>query len=905
MVESTINKDKIKELINRYNSLKSSGKIAGYNEEMTKKNFILPLFEALGWKTDSDAVTAEEKISKDRVDYGFYINDIPKFYLEAKSLRESNLPINERYIKQAINYAWNKACTWAVLTNFEVLIVFNAELDPKKALTNWFIRSLAPEDLLKAGTRINLLSREAMGNNELDKFALSVGKERPRLPIDQQLLEDLMWFRELLSKSIIKNNTSKKLSEDQVDESVQRILDRLIFIRNTEDRNLERNQLRSNLREWESRGKGNLIKEINGVYRDYDLIYNSKLFSHNLCDDLELDDDVLKTVIEGLYSSRNETYSYDFSAIEANVLGNIYEQYLGNLLNKTKKSATLKESHSHRKEQGIYYTPNHIVDYIIRTTLGELLKDKKADISKIRILDPACGSGSFLMKAYDTLEKYYKINNPSEFKDKKLDMSGADATYSKKIEILKDNIFGVDLDPKATEIAQLNLLLKVSEKGKRLPILQNNIKIGNSIIDDYKVAGDRAFNWDAEFGNKAKKAEFDVIVGNPPYDVIYSSKNPQEFKYYKQKYEVTSAQYNPNLFAIFIDKMIDLLAPGAYLGFITPDTLLTNKYFYNLRKKILDTCSIKLVVDLSSGIFKEAIVDTIILILKREKIKENEVWVGKLNSLEELRNNKLKLYPINQSKWVIAKGLEFQVRTNTLNDSIVKKLETNSVTLNTIGNIKRGMVTKNNKDFIFNEKTKNKCKDISKLKKVIVGKDATRYHLNYSGNYIFFDRSAIGGGCWDKNVYEAKEKILIALITGGMRYRINACLDNSGYYTLQNYNCLLIDDKDFDINYILGLLNSKLLNWYYAAKFNDKNIKRMQLLQLPIKKLNLEEQTKVAALVKKLQEETTRLLDMPRTDEKTKTEERIQVLDTEIDNFIYKLYGLDEEEKRTIENSFK
>ncbi|WP_158385498.1 N-6 DNA methylase [Candidatus Nitrososphaera evergladensis] len=216
-------------------------------------------------------------------------------------------------------------------------------------------------------------------------------------------------------------NQNKSLSQEDLNESTQRILDRLMFIRYCEDRGLEEKRLISNVREWASRGKGQLVRSIREVYSYFDKYYNSKIFAKHLCDELEIDNDVLYEIIEGLHFTSDRSISYDFSAIEADVLGNIYEQYLGHILKKTSKTAKLTESQAHRKEQGIFYTPIFIVDYIVRNTLGKLLEDKKINIEKIRVLDPACGSGSFLIKAFDILNEHY-LRHDKDYAQTRLDL---------------------------------------------------------------------------------------------------------------------------------------------------------------------------------------------------------------------------------------------------------------------------------------------------------------------------------------------------------------------------------------------------------------------------------------------------------------------------------------------------
>ena len=445
-----------------------------------------------------------------------------------------------------------KSYSWAILTNFETVAVYNADWKSSNLYGNLFF-ILHPNDFL-TDNRFKMLSKESFERNELDKEALKYGKKQVKNHIDKQLLLDMIRFREILSKDIVKNNQDKQLSQDDVDESVQRILDRLIFIRNAEDREMEENKLLSNVRQWSERGKGELMKEISKVYSYYDSIYNSKLFYRHLCDELYIDNEALQEVIEGLNHSKDNSYRYDFSIIESDVLGNIYEQYLGNILKSTPKRAKLLESKTHRREQGIYYTPSYIVDYIVKNTVGEFIKTHTPEeIKKVRILDPACGSGSFLIRAYKELEDYWKQN--SDFAQTTLD---SEEIYSKKVEILKNNIFGVDLDPKAVEIAQLNLLLQISERKQRLPILPNNIKIGNSLIDDPSISN-RAFKWEEEFPEIMKEGGFDILIGNPPYiNIKLLTKNDSGEKMYYQK-NFISAVGNYDSYVLFVEKGISLL----------------------------------------------------------------------------------------------------------------------------------------------------------------------------------------------------------------------------------------------------------------------------------------------------------------------------------------------------------
>ncbi len=373
MVNKEDAKQQIKELLEKYRKVVEEKRVSKYNEEMTKAEFIEPLFEALGWdvrnKTHRDEVTREETISKGRVDYGFRIDGIPKFFLEAKALK---VDLDDpKFAEQAINYAWHKGCTWAVLTDFEGIKVFNAEWKTTDLSQSRFFPLDCQQFLERFDDQLWLLSKESFEQDLLDKEAEKWGKKSKKTPVSEQLLNDLTKWRAKLSKDILNRNKDKHLTEEELDEAIQRIIDRLIFIRNCEDRELEPITLLSTVREWDSKRKGALVEYIADVFKHFLGEYNSELFNFQLCDQLDVSNQVLEEMINGLYHTEDRTIKYDFSVLDADVLGNVYEQYLGHILKKTAKRATLTEKRARRKEQGIYYTPTYIVDYIVKNTLSD------------------------------------------------------------------------------------------------------------------------------------------------------------------------------------------------------------------------------------------------------------------------------------------------------------------------------------------------------------------------------------------------------------------------------------------------------------------------------------------------------------------------------------------------------
>jgi len=897
-------KAEVKRLIDKYNRILESGAIKRYKEEDTKAEFIEPLFEALGWDIrnteNDDEVVREEKISKGRVDYSFRINGIPKFFLEAKALKEDL--DNIKFVEQAINYSWHKGCTWAVLTDFEVIKIFNAEWKSANPLQAQFGQSLPCRLFLEKFDALWFLSRESFEKKLLDSEAEKWGKKVKKVSVDKQLLGDLTSFRDLLNKNILKNNASKNLSGDDLDESVQRIIDRLIFIRTLEDKELEAPILQSVIREDLSK---RVYKKLNLIFRKIDDVYNSKLFTPHLCENLEIDDDVLTKIINGLFHSSSAVH-YDFSAIDADVLGNIYEQYLGHILKKTNKRATLSEGKTHRKEQGIYYTPTYIVDYIVKNTVGELAKDKKFDLKNIKILDPACGSGSFLMKAFDYLVTFDKKKN-READQTKLDTTGVSASYSRKVEILKNNIFGVDLDPKAVEIAQLNLLLKAAEKKERLPTLQENIRVGNSLIDDATIAGNRAFKWESEFKDIMGAGGFDVVIGNPPY--IRPHKIPEIDKRYLWKHYKSSSN-KTDIYAYFVEKAIELVKDGGKIGLITSNTYFSLQSFNKIRSIILKNCVIEKIINKVPSDAFDAVVNTAVIILRKTS-RPNEILRNEIEYFEIEKMNSIKfvlIRKIPQKVFCDDANQAFTFLWDKEYKSLLDKLEIDSQHLGNIFEIRNGLATGDDPVFI------KSIKESEVDKPVLYGKDILRYGVNYRKLYVHYNpekmikhRKTARPASLDW--FEINEKIIIHQVGGS---NIKAYLDKESYYaTISTIIIRKYPNSLYDLRYVLAILNSSLIKHWYKKQAVTSTVKVSELRRIPMHSVkgNLEQKiySRLLMLVENIQTIKDKFLQLKdkKTDEKVRLEKEIEKLDSEIDEEVYKLYGITDEEKKIIEDSLK
>jgi type I restriction-modification system DNA methylase subunit len=822
------------------------------------------------------------------------------------------------------------------------VVVFNAELKTEHPWQSQFKR-IHCREFLEHLDELWLLSRESFERGTIDKVAERWGKKARKSSIDEQLLSDFTRFRESLSKNITKLNESKNLTEEELDESVQRFLDRLIFIRNCEDKELEARTLISNLRQWASRGRGQLVKSLREVFIYFDKEYNSEIFARHLSDDLEIDNDVLHEIIEGLYHTKDNSVFYDFSAIDADVLGTIYEQYLSHILKKTEKRARLTENHAHRKVQGIYYTPTFIVDYIVRKTLGELLKGKNVDAERLRILDPACGSASFLIKAFDVLNQYY-LKEDKDYSQTQLDLATGLA-FTRKVKILQNSIFGVDLDKQAVQIAQLNLLLKIAEKGHRLPLLKQNIKCGNSLIDDEKLAGDRAFKWEEQFSEIMREGGFDVVIGNPPY--VRQEELTEIKPYLKANYETYRGM--ADLFVYFFEKELKTLKEDGYFGMIVSNKWLRAGYGKKLRK-FLTRFWIEEIVDFGDlRVFPEATTYPCIVIMRNVGKQNPRITICKIetlgfDSLEDYIGNNSYLIDqseLSEKEWIIQKPEA---------NELLKKLRASGLPIEDYvgAKIYRGVVTGFNEAFIIDEKKRSELvREDSRSEELIrpflTGAEVGRYSIDSKKWYIIFTRRGVdisqypsilghleqfkdrlspkkskeqevgrkpGNYEWfeiqDSTAYYedfGKPKI----IWGNLAKRASFSLDETHGFYINNPACFLTTNS----RYVLGVLNSKLMSYFLKSICAERRggfieQKPVYVSQVPIKKPTRDQKRDMTQHVEKILRlnENLLLLGDKLTDERAMIKEKIRKTDLGIDELVYEIYGLTEDEKAIVESGF-
>jgi type I restriction-modification system DNA methylase subunit len=527
---------KISELVQRFEEQYVSYKNSDYNETLTRRDFIDPFFKALGWDMDNEQGYAEsfrEVKHEDKLkignavkapDYSFRANSEKKlFFVEAKKpsvvIKDD---IHPAY--QVRHYGWNGKLSISIVTDFEEFAIYDCTKKPLKTDKASVARMkyLTFRDYLNEFDFLwDTLARISVLRGSLDKYVQGTANKRGAETVDKDFLKTLDGWRTYLATSLSRDN--KELNEEEINFAVQQTIDRIIFLRIAEGRKVEpEGNLQTAITQ------GDYYQNLFSIFKEADDKYNSGLFDFKkdtISKNLKIDNKVIKTIISELYVPKSQ---YEFSELSVEILGSAYEQFLGKVIRITPAHhAKIEEKPEVRKAGGVYYTPEYIVEYIVKNTVGKLIEGKTPkEISKIKIVDPACGSGSFLIGAYNYLLNYHKnyySNNGKPAKGRKEDTLTPEGhlTTAEKKRILLNNIYGVDIDVNAVEVTKLSLLLKCLEgeteasiahqlsmfHERVLPTLENNIKSGNSLVStdiyenelfevDKKT---KPFNWEKEF----------------------------------------------------------------------------------------------------------------------------------------------------------------------------------------------------------------------------------------------------------------------------------------------------------------------------------------------------------------------------------------------------------------------
>jgi hypothetical protein len=986
----------VADLVERFARNLATYRSQGYNETQVRLEFINPFFEALGWDMANKAGYAEaykDVVHEDALkvgagtrapDYCFRVGGARKFFLEAKKPAvDVKGDVGPAY--QLRRYAWSAKLPLSLLTDFEEFAVYDCRQRPKPndpAATARILYVRFTEYAERFGEIAEVFSRESVLRGSFDKFAEAATGKRGTQEVDAAFLAEIEGWREALARNLALRNP--KLSVRELNFAVQATIDRVLFLRMCEDRGIEPYAQLQALRHG-----ANTYQQLFALFRLADDKYNSGLFDFKadaLTPTLAVDDKVLKDLVARLYYPESP---YEFSVLGANTLGNVYEQFLGKVIRLTAgHQAKVEEKPEVKKAGGVYYTPTYIVDYIVRNTVGKLCEGKTPrQVAKLRVLDPACGSGSFLLGAYQYLldwhrdwyvadgpqkhtQEVYQVGAPSGFaasdpcqlgwQVKKTGRakgrgegkeesplsppisftcqtswqgSGWRLTTREKKRLLLNNLYGVDIDSQAVEVTKLSLLLKVLEgenqdslqrqltlwRERALPDLGDNIKCGNSLIgpdfyaqgtlalDDEEAYRVNAFDWDAEFPEIMKAGGFDAVIGNPPYILLQGEfRDDRQTNYFRSAFSVAS--YKVDTYHLFMERGITIAKPGGRFSVITPANFLTNNYLAALRRFILENSAVEHVVVIDGGVFHGISVDNAILVTIAGPCVTRTFSVVHAHPEGDAlcQDSTTAVSPVSA---LAGEHVLFTGRHEKSHRVLWDRVYGESEKLGEIAYVNFGKQLRDRKQFTEDVVAVASVGQLaSPYVPCYTGRDVSRYHLPWAGLACLDDDTARRGGCWDAARQNAKSKLVTRQIGRYPEFAI----DELGYQCLNTVFMVSLRRTSPDSRFLLGVLNSALLKaiWldrYYDQRRTFPKIKGTYLKELPVCAVDFSDPTDVARhdrmvqLVERMLDLHKRLAAANTPNEKDRLQRQADATDQQIDQLVYELYGLTDEEIGIVE----
>lgn len=949
--------------------------LLGVAEAQIEQNYIRKLFHYLNWNVDNAGLQPSQWefiLQKTdpwgkRPDYDLQLDGQYLLIMDAKQIGQ-NLH-DPRWMHQVYTYGYStqsqpapRKIDFAILTDFQEFILLDCTLyaATPQAVNNFRILDWTCDDYVSQfDTLWELFERENMRaaahTRNTDKpqglWALYLSPKKVkanRIPPDEAFLYQMDnekdGWRVRLAKDM------KKLNSDAdgnlITAAVQLLIDRLIFVKALSDREIEQDYLTQLAEQVEKAGLSiddvGWFNACRDIFAKLNQFYNGSIFEPRPeLEAVTVSNKVVRDIIGAL---QPENSPYNFAVMPVEILGTIYERFLGRVVRATDHRVKIEDKPEVRKAGGVYYTPQYIVDYIVQDTVSKLLEQcyKPENVAQIKILDPACGSGSFLLGAYQALidwhKQYYVQKSHWTKQDHEAAYYNGDGqvrlTAKLKRQILLNNIFGVDIDQQAVEVTRFSLSLKALEETRRnelyeevnlfkqtvLPDLRDNIKCGNSLIGADYFAGQlisdadelcrvNPFDWEQEF--KTPQG-FDCIIGNPPYIFTRNQGIDEAQKvYFYNHYKHQSIQLNT--FGIFVERCYELLRPSGLLGFITPNNWLTIDTFASLRKFLLESTREIKIINILDRVFAAANVDTAIVLF--EKGKPTSLLVAEMKNKTEVFSRRMELATIKPPAYI----LQISLLKDSSSQDIIKRIEACSQPLALFCTVSTGLkvyqtgkgkppqTNYEKENRVFHAKTRqNKT-----YGQYLDGVDVSRYHLAWSGEYLSY-------GDWlaepRRSVPFDGERLLVRQIPSKPPYLVHGVFVKQAYYNDINSMVIFAPIENVSLKYLLGLINSRLLSFWFLKTFDKlqrkifPQFKVKELASFPIRPINFADPVDVArhnqidALAEQMLDLQERLVTVQTQRNRELYKRQINATDREIDALVYELYGLTKSEIAAIES---